>query len=61
MNMGGSAEFRCGEGVVIVEPEYWGRIIVRACIRGLVEWVRIQDGIAWKQRTETKVLKRLTH
>lgn len=37
VDMGGGAEFRCRESVVIVELEYWGRIVVRAGIRGLVE------------------------
>jgi hypothetical protein len=48
VDMGGSAEPRCGQGVVVVEPEYWGWIVVRSGIRGLVEWIRIQNNITGK-------------
>jgi len=39
MDVGGRAEFRCGEGMVIVESECGSRVVIRTGVRSFIERV----------------------
>jgi len=57
MDMCRRAEFRGGEGMVIVEPKCGGRVVIRAGIRSFVErgWVRVQNAITEKRGNGTRI------